>query len=1577
MKNSIETKKLTSVESIKDHTLVKKFKNYITQTLDANNMSVKDYQKILNNYLKKQDKYITVDGKIWWQTLAATQMFLKTYNNNSSYKIDKNNMISSVADVVSEVRNYQYKLEHHKNQQIKHKFENTAKQIEKTHPKESQKAQEELQNIDKQKHQEQQEVINTTQKELKNHQTVILTDQKLKEILVKNEKWEFIPVKIAKWIDDKFTVESKKKHKIEFHSKDDLIPFNFNINVTTILVKDDNDDIETDLLWNIKYKYNFWLDLPKKEWVNFYKKEVSWDKNINQVYYSFKKEWKIYLWVIWFNFNSDNWQITNFRTSVKEIKNYNKILTKKELKKYEDSIYDTWIFDSDWYTIESWTIINNVNHMDVGTWEKTYDKLKEKYSDENNLKLALKLIWTKIATNTDLRINFPVWWADKEWIWTWDILWAIITLKWLKESWLDKELKFLYEQIDKWTITKYEIDYITKDMERYPNIEKFKTKEKIKWLSDINDSGKIGDMTNTIIWEKTIFENMNNLPEGKINWKITEILSLSGCPDELKNTYFAKAYFYRWLKMLNLSPLALQKYLSGKMSLKQVEQESLKLQKESRHKMLVYYVWEKKAEELESKMKWKYVELAQELNKRLPEKYKNDPTILERLKNSIDYVWMTAAYIDHTRKQDTIWWAVNFGTDWGIIDNLSLWVVSNNWQLIPWIALSKSFTKKFSEKLSSIWIWWTLVNGVIPLLSVSASHDFNNSGLKDWTSSSKKIIWSVWTAFPIMFWSLWYNFGRAGQMEYKEAKLDSVLNRMFAKLKNGEKLKEKDYTDKYEKELVRSINSMLESMNISEFSKPQKEEIYKTIKQGIEQNYSHLTIESNKWTRLSEVGLIWAVIPLVYAKMESIKVKYSLDKNSSSHLVDGINDIEKNWKHEKIISLKWLKSQLEKILWESIVEIKEWNIFLNLDNIPKWTILAFGNGLTTKIVWNKLKIWWSLSGNIVSTKINTPWKHSNIIWIWGWFFTEWFGKNRQSKLTFSNSLEKNNEWKIDLSWFNDSEKVDKLKIALGAKKEILLDNQYLEEQERFKRSWLYKLIENNIDGWIFVSTSNKVDVSKFLKEYSHLVLLSKEYNYNEAIDYISTTIFRRWSSISSFICNSRWWQKQLNKMRTELNGIKNSKDNIKKQIVVEKILNNFFLDKHIKTKSNYLLIKKNVEDWFNKFWIKYTESWYKLPDHILKKISKKNKKNWGIQNWIVKIWKELILESVFEKIWEKILSETIHKWYTARMSMKEFDTIDLAETTSYNRTAWFLRSVRNELLWWQNTLGWHLDITWVKWVKRIEHVSKSILSKTSQPVWFTKLDTNTKDKVMAFCNIVIAGEKYISKKWFEKSTIYKNISVSNIIAFPFTYKLAVHNEHGHVPMYWRTDLVDVNQDGKFDENDYTEINSKEVNQYIYSMLSSKFKDSLQDIIKEKKWIILTGKQLESLFVNKHLTINNKTINISYKTIFTKWWECFNSTLAMIDLQFDGVVLWVSVVGWNVYLNNQADNDIDNYTLGIGRKVEPEPTPEPTSESEPTPEPTSESEPTPEHNPQNDIDSGQWIGSWADGDTGSNWGGADF
>jgi hypothetical protein len=105
---------------------------------------------------------------------------------------------------------------------------------------------------------------------------------------------------------------------------------------------------------------------------------------------------------------------------------------------------------------------------------------------------------------------------------------------------------------------------------------------------------------------------------------------------------------------------------------------------------------------------------------------------------------------------------------------------------------------------------------------------------------------------------------------------------------------------------------------------------------------------------------------------------------------------------------------------------------------------------------------------------------------------------------------------------------------------------------------------------------------------------------------------------------------------------------------------------------------------------------------------------------------------------------------------------------------------------------------------------------------------------LAFYHIAKANEEYINKQEFSKEVKYSRVSVPNIIAFPFTYKIAAKNEHGHVPMYGVVDLVDVNNDGKFDKNDYEIINSKEVNEYLFNMLSPEFKNSLKNLIKEKE-----------------------------------------------------------------------------------------------------------------------------------------------
>jgi hypothetical protein len=101
-----------------------------------------------------------------------------------------------------------------------------------------------------------------------------------------------------------------------------------------------------------------------------------------------------------------------------------------------------------------------------------------------------------------------------------------------------------------------------------------------------------------------------------------------------------------------------------------------------------------------------------------------------------------------------------------------------------------------------------------------------------------------------------------------------------------------------------------------------------------------------------------------------------------------------------------------------------------------------------------------------------------------------------------------------------------------------------------------------------------------------------------------------------------------------------------------------------------------------------------------------------------------------------------------------------------------------------------------------------------------------------YYDLVNAQKEYLEKAQMQQP-IYKRIKVDDIIAFPFTYKLAVDTEHGHVPMAGSASLVDVNQDGKFDKNDYVKLQSRpSLNEYFYNLLSEKFKQSLQNAVKD-------------------------------------------------------------------------------------------------------------------------------------------------
>ncbi len=1487
--------------------------------LEFNKENVKSLQTNLNKLLeKKWYAPITDDWKAGWQTFEAIRIFENKYRWKTIK--DVNNLKNTdISDAMSWTTIELRKLNKEKDQKQQKEFDKVNK---KAPQHEVKKVQKELDQVAQDKHKETKKVVEATKKTLKKHEKTVLDNQLLETISVKNGKGDLVPVKFAKWFKDKFDIVSKK-NDLEFRSKDDLIPFDFDVNVDANPKEDNQWNDITDILGNTEYTYDFNLNIHKIKWVNTYIKENEW-KNVNQVYYSFKKDGKVYLWVVWFKFDSDNWSITDFRTTEKELKNISSPFTKDELSNYESNVYDAWILDFSWYTVKEWTVLNNVNHMDIWTDEDTYDKLNEKYTNEIALKWALQFIWSEIATNSNLRNNFPIWWVDKEWVNTWDILWAVITLDWLKKSWLDKKLETLYKIIDKWTLTNTELKQVSKDISKYHNLDKMAYKEKIQWLADQNDSWKIWDMTDTIIWEKTIFDLMNQLPEEQTNQKINEISTLSGCPEDLKNTYFAKPYFYRWLERLKLSPVWLKKYLSWKIDLAGVEKSKLELEEKSKHDMLVSFVWEEKTKELEGKIDKKYNELKKELQKRLPDEHKNDPSIYERLRKSIEYTGITAAYIDHTRKHDDFWWAVNFSTDWWIIDNISLWVVSKDWHIIPWLAVSKSFIKKFNDNRSSAGIGWMLVDWVIPLLSLSASHDFNTAWLEKWDSSSRKIVSSIWTAFPILFGTLGYNFGKAGQIDYKEAKLDGVLNKMFDKLNKWEKLEEKDYSDKYEKELVRSLNSITKISKLDQLTVIQRKEVYKTVESWIKQNFSRLLWEEDRWTRLSEIGLIWAVIPLVYAKMESIKVNYSLDKKASNQLLDSFDDIKKHWRLESIQNINQLKTILEKTLGENTVEIKEGKLFINLNNVKNWTLIAFADEIQTKKVWNRLEIGWILTWEVLSSIIDVPWKHMNVLWIWQWDLSKWYWEDLSEHLHMKNYLTKDKNWKIIDGLINSTDKMPKLVISQW--NDNLVDKKYIDTKKNFENSELSRLLDNSVDGGVFLSIYKK----NFSKQYEELIKKVKNYKYNDVVNYISNTILAKNSWLSLYIYHDGWGQKVLDKIRDEIKQIQTSWDIILKQVFVEKFVNNLFLDEHIKIKSHYNEIKSNIEKWCKKLWIKIDnkERRYELPDNMMKKL---------------KLWKyipfgwELWFADYLKWYWEIELSKEFHKWYTARMSMKEFDTIDLAADTAYNRTAWFLRSVRNELLGGQNTLNGHLKLQWLEWVKNTEKALKQVLSE-NKPEWFKKLSKEKQYKIIALVHIALAWENYISKKWFEKPT-YKTVSVSDIIAFPFTYKKIVKNWHGHVPMYGTADLVDVNGDGKFDNNDYTKIESEQVNEYMYSMLSPKFKNSLKETIKNVRLVELTNEQLKKLFVKKNLTIDWKTINLSYNTIYTKWWECFNSTLALTSLQLDGAGFWVSSVSGNVYLTNQADTKVTTSMVGMWRKVDPKEYSEDKTKEEDTPEDT--------------------------------------
>ena len=84
-----------------------------------------------------------------------------------------------------------------------------------------------------------------------------------------------------------------------------------------------------------------------------------------------------------------------------------------------------------------------------------------------------------------------------------------------------------------------------------------------------------------------------------------------------------------------------------------------------------------------------------------------------------------------------------------------------------------------------------------------------------------------------------------------------------------------------------------------------------------------------------------------------------------------------------------------------------------------------------------------------------------------------------------------------------------------------------------------------------------------------------------------------------------------------------------------------------------------------------------------------------------------------------------------------------------------------------------------------------------------------------------------------------------------------------------------------------------------------FKNSLKNIVKEVYRVDLSTDELKELFIKNNLTKDWKNIIISYDLVLTKWADCFNTTIAMMNLKVWNNWLQIDAVTWDPYLSNEA------------------------------------------------------------------------
>ena len=1326
------------------------------------------------------------------------------------------------------------------------------------------------------------------------------------KLFVDNDHYISIPKTMTK----KFNIKVKKwsfdELKVVFSWKTDDLPLNISYDIS----KNDEKDV-----WN--YSLWFW-DVKAKKWVNIYK-----NNNHDLVMYSFEKNWKNYIGIVKAYLDQNRWNIKDFNVVTKPVE---KKYTEKELKDYFDKVYDSWMFDKTWYTVERHTVVR-VWDVNIALDEKAYDELKKQYSNEENLKSAVKLLEAKIAQNESIIQHFDIWLLDKSWFWTWNIMWVVVTLDWLSKAWLLKwkgSLDSYYDTISKLYISPAEIDNMVKNMNMY-DIEK----DKLAWLCDFNNSWLVWDNKEVSFWEKQVYEKLVKLPKKVKDKKIKEIKEFVGFSEWDENNVFDKVYFKRWIDFLVNAywPLVLSRYLSTDESLKDSIYHNYEIGKKRLEKTLDNLMTKEQVKEFNKQVNLKTSEIMKEIS-RLLKKDVSNSEMADEFKNAISYAWLNALYIIETNRKDTVWGSLNFVINDDIISNviksISVWIVNTNKWVYAGINLWKTFKLYESQdKKTKVSAWYNLVNFVIPIANIWVEHDFSNTDIDKFNDSTKTILIHAWLLFPWIAGSIWYKFNKAEKIDQKVNKFNDFTEKIKSKIMDCKSIDcdvfdLNNYDSNVEKIAIKWLKNFLEKIDFYKIKKSaQKKEILDNAISSIVRNYKTLQYLSSKWTDLSEIWLIWAVIfPIPYIKTTTINVRYKYSWKNKIYLGDYMVDINNdNINKSKIInSVKDLKEYI----WIPI-ELNKWKLVIDTKDLSKGTYISFGKDIQAVFKNWKIIIWWDISA-LKKYKFDAPGKKLNFIWFWKdsiWLWIDWNVKI---------------SWKYFYKWdkkttYNLDSKVNKEIVWLWNSMNI--NDQYKKELETFEWEKLARLIDKSFDWSIFVSDAvNIPSVDKSAKninwEWTKFINNFKSWNILDTLSYLRNTMLKRlpwdnYTPLAYFMKKiNKISQKDLDSIRKWLDEVINNKDEIKWRIILEKFINNFFIDKYIKNKKDYEKIQSEVNNVLSKHWIKETYWQYILPDGktVLK-------------------WQELYLSSVVNSLWDKKWAEIIKKWYTIRMSMKDFDTKNLFDKAIYNREAWFERTLRNEIFfsnllnswkkvvlwdalnnsdWFKNLDSWtqdnirqYLSIKWESGIHKEHILSEQILSWRTN--WLRNLPDNIQNKFKLFASIIVASHNYINKEQLNNPT-YKTVDVKNIIAFPYTYKL--WSKHTSIPIYWVTKAVDTDWNWIFDKNDYEVIDNKEVRNYMFDMFPSKFKNNFKKLIKDWFGKNLSDEELKTLFIEKELD----WINIDYDVILFKWWTCFNTAIWIKWLKINWLELSLNVVDSTISLMNDSDIDVTNNMFGV-------------------------------------------------------------